>query len=295
MKLSQLREFLAIVEHGSLRAAARRLAVLQPALTRSIKNLENELGVALFERDVSGMRLTTSGQAFHRRASTIVQEAQRAREEIDQIQGQAQGNVSVALSIMPHVYMLPRALPAFRQRYPNTRVQLIEALLPAVESRLRDGSIDFYIGAVTRDPPGAGLTTQVLFENTRAVVARKGHPLAQARSLQALVDARWATTWVDYDAAGDLADVFDQHGLPPPTVTLQVRSTMSLLVGLAHSDLLAMVPTQWQCNELTSHSIQVLPIAEVLPAPPIVLVRRPGLSLTPPAEHLCDLLLRYTP
>src|SRR3954467_3311818 len=84
MKLEQLSHLTAIVEHRSLRAAARRLNVPQPALTRSIRSLEKELGVELFLREASGMVLTDAGRKFHVRASAIVHEADRAREELTQ-------------------------------------------------------------------------------------------------------------------------------------------------------------------------------------------------------------------
>lgn len=295
MKLTQLSELLAIVEHGSLRSAARRLGVPQPALTRSIRALEKELGIALFERDAGGMRLTAMGKLFHGRAGAIVHEVQKAHDEIAQTRGEGQGTVTVGMSIMPHVQMLPKALPAFRARYPKVRLQVIEGLFPDIESRLRDGTIDLYLGAAPRARPSPGLNIQLLFENTRAVVGRKGHPLRGARSLADLANAQWATTSIDYNADTDLRELFAHHGLPAPTLSLQVRSAMSLMVGLAYSDLLALLPIQWKDFPLTQHVLQVIPVVEPLPAPAIVLMRRPDLPLTPAAEYFVDLLLRHLP
>ena len=72
MKLTQMRDMVAVVERGSLRAAARHLDLAQPALTRSIGALERELGVTLFEREARGMVLTPAGKLFHRRASAVI-------------------------------------------------------------------------------------------------------------------------------------------------------------------------------------------------------------------------------
>jgi LysR family transcriptional regulator of abg operon len=295
MKLEQLQHLVAIVEHGSLRAASRRLQIPQPALTRSVRALEKELGGAVFLRETTGMVLTELGRRFHVRASTIIHEARRALDEIAQHSGDDRGTVVVALSIMPHVGMLPYALKAFRQRYPKVRIQLIEGLFPDAESGLRDGTIDFYLGAAPRNPPAPGLAVQKLFDNTRTVVCRKGHPLVGCRSLKELAGADWATTAVDYDAADDLLRLFSSHGLAAPQVVLQARSAMSVMVALAHSDLLAMLPVQWGEFPLTRDTLQAIPLAELLPAPAIVLVRRPDLPLTPAAEFLCDVLLRHGP
>lgn len=292
MKLDQLQHLVAIVEHGSLRAAARRLDAPQPALTRSIRALEKELGGALFLRETTGMTLTPMGRRFHVRASAIVHEARRAVEEIAQQEGDDRGSVVAALSIMPHVGMLPRALPAFRRRYPKVHLQLIEGLFPDVEHALREGAIDFYIGAAPRAAPAPGLVSRTILENTRAVVCRKGHPLAASRSLKALKDAEWAVTAVDYDADDDLARLFAGQGLKAPQVLLRVRSAMSIIVALAHSDLLAMLPVQWAEFPLTRDTLQVIAVREPLPAPKIVLIRRPDLPLTPAAEFFCDVLVR---
>ena len=147
MKLTQMRDMVAVVERGSLRAAARHLDLAQPALTRSIGALERELGVTLFEREARGMVLTSAGKLFHRRASAVINEVRRAREDFEQTDGNMGGTITVGLSIMPHMGMLPEALPAFRRRYPLVRLKIIEGLYPAMEAGLQDGSIDFYLGA----------------------------------------------------------------------------------------------------------------------------------------------------
>lgn len=130
------------------------------------------------------------------------------------------------------------------------------------------------------------------FDNTRAIVGRKGHPLAASRALKSLADADWATTSVDYNAEDNLHRLFASHGLSAPRVLLQARSAMSLMVGLAYSDLLAMLPTQWDGFPLTRDALEVIRVREALPAPAIVLIKRPSLPLTPAAEFLCDVLLR---
>jgi LysR family transcriptional regulator, regulator of abg operon len=295
MKLSQLHHLVAIVEHGSLRAAARHLDVPQPVLTRSIGVLEKELGGALFTRETKGMALTPIGRRFHTRASAIVHESQRAREEVAQQLGDERGTVVAAMSIMPHVGMFAHALPLFRQRYPRVCLQVFEGLFPDVEHKLRNGSLDFYLGAAPRTNPMPGLHTQVLFDNTRAVIARKGHPLSRAGSLKALASADWAITSVDYDAELDLNQLFASNGLKPPSILLHARSALSMMVALANSDLLAMLPIQWDEFPLTKDALDVVPICEVLPAPAIVLVRRSDLPLTPAAGYLVDMLLRQIP
>ncbi len=295
MKLDQLQHLVAIAEHGSLRAAARRLDVPQPALTRSVRALERELGVNLFVRQATGMTLTAEGARFHRRASAILAEARRAREEVQQPGTAYEGEVSVALSIMPHLGMLPDALPVFRRTYPKVKLQLIDSLMPGVEKALRDGSVDFYLGAAPRMRPAPGLAVQTLCTNTRVVVCRKGHPLARSRSLADLAQAAWAATTIDHNTEEDLGRLMADYGLPAPNILLRAHSGLSVMVALAQTDLLAMLPRQWLDCAQTRDQLATIAVQEALPAPDIVLVRRPDLPLSPPAEFLCDVLLRSLP
>jgi DNA-binding transcriptional LysR family regulator len=296
MKLTQLEFVTAIVEQGSLRAASRHLGVAQPVLTRGLRALEQELNAPLFLRQAQGMVLTAAGRVFHQRASAIVNDLQRAKQAVSQVTGDEGGQVVVGLSIMPHVGMLPQALPMFRRRYPEVRLKVIEGLYPALEGGLRDGSIDFYLGAAPRQTHLAqGLVQKRLFKNTRVVVGRQRHPLARAGSLKDLADAEWATTSVDHDAAADLRALFARHRLGVPKLRLQANSALSVIVALSSTDLLALLPVQWSEWPLLGGPLKVLNVSEALPAPDIVCVRRPDLPLTPAAEHLFDLLSRHAP
>ena len=295
MKLNQMRDMVAIAERGSLRAAARHLDLAQPALTRSIGALERELGVTLFERQARGMVLTSAGKLFHRRASAVINEVRRAREDFEQTEGDMRGAITIGLSIMPHMGMLPEALPVFRRRYPLVRLKIIEGLYPAMEAGLQDGSIDFYLGASPKGEPADGLIAQLLFRNTRTVIGRKGHPLAGAKSIRDLAKAEWATTTLDFNAETDLNELFAKHKLPAPHIVLQAQSALSVIVALSSCNLLAILPAQWNEFPLTRNVLQVINIKEKLPAPDIVMIRRPDLPLTPAADHFCDLMKRHLP
>jgi DNA-binding transcriptional LysR family regulator len=288
MKLNQLRDLMAIVERGSLRAAARHLGQAQPALTRSIRLLEQDLGTSLFEREARGMVLTPAGKLFYQRASLVVHELRHAREELEQHKGMMSGTVVMGLSIMPHVGLLPQALPRFREKFPQIKLQVIEGLYPAIEPGLRDGSIDFYLGAAPEEAIESGLISTELAQNTRTVVARKNHPLASATSIADLKDAQWASTSVSFNAENDLIELFTKHRLPAPKLMFQANSALSLMVALTSTDLIALLPVQWNDFHLTKDALQVIPIKEILPAPSIVCIQRPGLPLTPAAQWMFE-------
>jgi LysR family transcriptional regulator of abg operon len=294
MKLNQLRDAAAIAEHGSLRAAARALRLAQPALTRSVRELEHELGAPLFERRTKGMVLTPVGESFVRRARAILGDVERARVEVDQIMGGVGGSLVAGLSIAAHILLLPRSLKRFNKRYPDVHLKIIEGLFPTLIGGLRDGSVDFYIGPRPSGHIPEGLVVEKLFDNTRQIVCRVGHPLARKSdkpvSLRDLTHADWLTTSITQEADDELGAIFRRHELPPPRLVMQTQSALSVMLTLLHSDVLAMMPVQFTQFALIQKVITSIPVIEKLPAPPIVLVRRSGFSLTPAADYFVELL-----
>ena len=292
MKLHQLRDLVAVARRGSLRAAARQLGIAQPAITRSIHGLERELGAPLFERRAHGMALTPMGELLLARADVVLGEVRRAREEIEQWQGGTAGQITVCLSLAPHIALLPYALTECRKRYPRVVINLIEGFFPTIERELKDGRVDFYVGPVPATAIPSEFTMEKLFDNSRTVLGRRGHPLAGATSLADLIGAEWITTSITHKAEEELGAVFAKEGLTPPRLAMKAQSALSLLVALAYTDLLAMVPVQWADFELTRRTLARIDIGAPISAPEIVLVQRAGLPLTPAAGYFGDMLRR---
>lgn len=292
MKLAHLHIVTAVAERGSLRAAARELGIAQPALTRSIREIERDLGAPLFERRPKGTVLTPMGELFRRRAVSVLGELRRAREEIDQALGRATGQVTVALSSAAQISLLPHALAAFRRQYPEVRLNIRDGLFPTVETRLRDGDIDFYVGPLTDFTPVKELLVEKLFDNSRVILGRRGHPLGHAKTLADLVDARWIATSVTADSGAELEPLFERHGLPKPIVEMHLAAGLALAPAVANTDLLIMVPEQWLNLPLAAEQLMAFDLAEPLPAAPICLVTRARLPLTPAAQAFADLFAR---
>lgn len=291
MKLSQFRNFLAIADHGSLRAAARHLGLAQPALTRSMQELERELNVSLFERGARGVVLTEMGLRFQVRARTVQNEVRRAEEDIAQLQGTHEGQMKVCLSTVAHIALFPYALKEFRARYPNVVMDVLDGVYPSVELTLRSGALDCYVGpAPAQNAPD--MLVEKLFDNTRVILCRRGHPLVKATSLKQLTGAEWATTSITFRAEEELGPLFAQYGLATPRLVLRAHSALTYISAIAYSDLLTMLPVQWAQFEITRNALDVIEVVEPLPAPPICIVRRADLPLTPAVQYFCDMIRR---
>ena len=292
MKLHHLRNVVAVVDRGSLRAGAKHLGLAQPAMSRSIKELEQELGVVLFQRNKFGMTLTAVGEIFVRRARGMLAELQRTLDEIEQAKGVDFGQITVALSGAGHLALLSSMIGPFRRRFPNIRVKVVEGTFPMLETEIRDGLIDLYYGPVSKGFQDPALVVDLLFENARIIVARPNHPLRHATTLEELVSASWVTTPVAIDHDSEVNSVFQAAGLPAPHIAMQAASSMSLLTIITSSDLLAPLPQQWIEVIEATHMIERLHIRDVPDAPRICAVRRANVPLTPAAEYLNDLARR---
>jgi len=291
MRLTQIRDFLAVVDAGSLRAAARDLGVTQPALTKSVRQLEQELGATLVTRSVRGAIPTDAGRAFLARARAVSADLRRAREEIAQLGGAREGALAIGAAPGPALDLLPTVLPRLRRQWREATIRIVDVAPPEVLPALRQGAIDLAL-SVRLGPlaaPAAGCLIEPLYVIEPAIIARRGHALAAARSLAALKDAEWIQT----GPAGitpALPQAFQAAGLPPPRYRIDCQSFLALPALVAQSELLAVVPSQLAAREEKAGRVARLRIREKLPARPIALFRRADVPLTPIARECAQLL-----
>ena len=157
---------------------------------------------------------------------------------------------------------------------------------------MRNGQIDFYVGPVNPEKAEKDFLVEKLFDNQRYIYARKGHPLANASRLEELRGAKWLKPTGAGRAIGDFTDPFVEQGLPRPHDSVHTDSILSTLLAIAKTDLLAQLPSVWRGYSPLSDYLVALEKIGPLDAPPICIVRRRDLPLTPLAGHLSDLMRR---
>ena len=139
MRLTQIRDFLAVVECSGVRAAARKLGVAQPTVSNSVRELEAELHVQLLGRSSRGVALTPAGRAFHARAQLAATELRKTSEEAVQTGGSAAGTVTFSMGRVGVATVLPEAIARFRHQYPLARIRVIEGYGAPVLADVRNG------------------------------------------------------------------------------------------------------------------------------------------------------------
>lgn len=286
MRIPQIRYFLAAVEGGSVRAAARRAGITQPAMTKSLRQLEEALGARLFVRSARGIALTTAGRAFLARARIVDAELRRAGEDLAQLRGGGEG--SVAMGIAPAISLLvPDAMALFRRKFPAARVRIVEGVRTALLAPLREEQLDFVIAQDPGGPAEAGLRFRPLLRPALVVAGRRGHPLAHARSLRELAGASWLV-FNPPGAGGMLERAFRAAGLPAPRALVDCESYASALALLARSDVLGLLFSRVLEQPFAARFLHRFEIEERIGSPSIGMFLRADTPLAPAAAAMAQ-------
>jgi len=289
MTLNQLRDFIAVVESGGIRAAARKLGVSQPAITRSVRGLETELRARLLRRTPTGVVPTQPGRALFARARAAQAELRKAEEEVDQL-GQVASAVAFGVSPTSSI-VVPEAVTQFRQQFPHARIHIAEGLPKSLIPMVRDETLDFAICRKALVQLDSGLAFRPLFRNDFAIVARKGHPLEKANSLEQLVDACW-TSLLPLDAPdGPFAQAFSATGLPVPKQVTQCESYNTAIRLIAKTDMLGFLVRQLLSDPLLGNLLREIPVAEPLPSFAVGMFTRTVTPLTQVAAAMAKAVI----
>ncbi|MBB3181273.1 LysR substrate-binding domain-containing protein [Variovorax sp. Sphag1AA] len=287
MKLHQLRTFVAVAEHRSIRAAARALFVSQPAVTRTIRELEHDLDILLLRRSVEGVELTEAGAALQVRARLLLQDIRRTREELAFMKEGRGGQVSAAVTSTIGLTVLPDALESFMRRMPEARISLTEDAPPIALEKLRNGTLDFIVTNTLADDLPAEFVQHPLFVMQLMIVARAGHPARGARSLRELQGQRWVVPSLNRMPFHRL---FTSHELEPPAAILGCES-FGIAIHLASKmDLLMLASTPAYEPELRPRNLEPLKLKEGLPTVEVSVVTLRNARLTPATKCFVECL-----
>ena len=285
MRLSQLRDFISIVEAGSIRAAARSRDVSQPTMTKSMRRLEEELGVRLVQRTRQGIVPTAAGKAFFARARAVQAELRKADEELAQLAGERGGTAAFGVSATAAL-LIPEALVRFRGQHPGAYVRIVEGAVQALLPLVRDETLDFVLGPKVPGKTDPQFKSRPLFRLPLVVAGRRGHPLRAARSLRQLAGAPWLLFSASGWPGAMLERAFTAAGLPRPRSLVQCESYAAAIDQLVGTDTLGLVPPQQLSEPIGRGLLQEIPVTEPLPPVSFVMLIRADVPLTPVAAAM---------
>jgi DNA-binding transcriptional LysR family regulator len=240
----QLRHFLAVVEHKGITPAAEKLHISQPALTKSIQQLESSLGVALFERFPTGVVPTHFGEILARRVRLMDLEYRHALAEIQAIKGGAGGTINVGAGPVWMVRILPPIIAEFQKQQPKVKIKLRSGVIDTMVPALLAGELDV-ICASLDFPSHPEIVKENLTEISHVLIARAGHPLAARNDIKAadLLDYPWLAIANDYVGNSRVNSFFAANELDPPRIAVETTSTSGILSLVRAGDFIVNIPT----------------------------------------------------
>jgi DNA-binding transcriptional LysR family regulator len=259
MKLHQLAALVSASECGSLRQAAEKLRLSQPALSRSIRELEQELGVKLLERTPLGVEPTAYGKAVILRGRIVDSELRHAKDDIAHLRAATRGDLRIGATPVAAFSLLPDVLARLKKSRPQLQVSVTDGMGSSLFKQLRQGDFDFVFGRIDEAIDPHEFNTDILFDDSLVVVARRDHPLAKARSAQKTnwEGLEWILPSGDNPARSAFQRAFYARTGKAPRCTIDSNSFVTMLTIISQTQLLGIAPQQifriaWLQREFTA-------------------------------------------
>jgi DNA-binding transcriptional LysR family regulator len=278
-----LNAFLLVARLGSVGAAATALSLTQPAVSRTLRKLEQQLGVQLFVRHSTGMELTAFGRSLLPHAALLETGLHRALEEIDLLKGASKGVARVGILSSLVLDHLPTVLNNVRSKMPGIQLLVVEAPNHQLIRSLLRGEIDFAIAAVSPDLAEENIRVSTLMNDEICMVARAEHPILRKKSVtpNELCQYNWAmqekggAIWRYFQA------LFASADLDPPVVTLTANSIQTLKAVIVSSDLITVLPRISIRNEEKNKVLRPIPLRTAQWRRQLAILRRPNGPMLP--------------
>jgi DNA-binding transcriptional LysR family regulator len=285
MELRQLRHFQEIVRCSSFGQAADKLNITQPALSKSIRNLERSLGCQLLERHPSGVTPTEYGLVFLDYAALVTSELERAVEELNALRGRGRGVVRVGAGTTMMRYLLPQAVRRFMAQAEGNSVSFRQGLKDELMAALRRGDIDIMVGSTDPDQLPEDMRHEPVLQDRIVVVADKGHPLAGRKpiTLADLGHYQWVLPEASEPEGERLARAFRRAGLEPQRVAVRTGSSVFMAALLKDSAYLSYLPAALIALDVDYAHLTPIDLTEPIWPPVLVGItyRRRGVMLAP--------------
>lgn len=295
MDLRQLRYFLALTEHRSFVRAADAMGITQPAFSRSIQGLENELGCQLVDRGSKDLRPTPEGQVVLQHALTLVRGASNLTNEINQMTKLDAGEVRFGAGPALAARLVPDALLRFMAAHPRVRASLEVNNWENLSRSLSRDEIEFFVADIRQFEADPSFQTRPLTPRAGLFFCRAGHPLLAKESLSTndLFDYPLAATRIPVGARKVLANLSGKANLELhveceqfPLLEQIVRRSDAVGIGTCEA-----LREGLASGELVQLHLRNLPLNMESLSARCGIITRTGYRLSPAARTMIDLLI----
>jgi DNA-binding transcriptional LysR family regulator len=245
LKPRQLMLLTALDDVGNINRAAQVLSITQPAASKLLKDLEDALGVPLFDRLPRGMRATVYGDSMVRHARMALASLGKAHDEIEALKAGSFGQVSVGAITSPGLVLLPPAVALLKREQPGLQVSLQIETSDVLMERLTQGKLDMLVSRLFERHDKTGLRYEPLTEEPVCAVARPGHPLLGRTqlTLRDMADVCWIVPSAGSVLRHRFELMFQEQGLDAPTNVVETTALLFITRMLQQSDMVAVLAT----------------------------------------------------
>jgi DNA-binding transcriptional LysR family regulator len=238
LKLRHLQLVDALSEYRSMVRAAEHLHVTQPVITRGLQELEDILGVELFERTPRGLVPTAYGDAFTMHARDVIARLNQAGEHLVELAAGGRGSVTVGSHLFGSSMLLPRAICTFKLEHPASTVVVQHSTPDDLLADLLAGRVDMIVGRFYPYPEQHRLTDTPLYEEPARLVTRRDHPLQSnpPTSLAELADRMWVLPVLGTSLRPEVEDLLLRVGLRLPANRVECTSFLTVRRVLMQTD-----------------------------------------------------------
>ena len=284
--LRQLQFFVAAAEAASVSGAARALSISQSSVTEAIRALEEELGVALFERRARGLELTHKGSLFLRHATTILADVSTARMAFRDEAGAMGGRLSLGVTSLVAGYVLSDILSRFRRAYPQVELSAIEDDADYLQHLLIGGELDVAVLLTSSIRDRGALHVESLMVSPYRLWLPIGHALARVPAITLDQIAGESMIMLTVDEIEESTRKLMSALSVRPEIAFRTRSVEAVRSLVATGAGIAILPSLvYRPWSLEGDRIEIRDVSGDLPSVQVGLCWRKGAPLSPTAQN----------
>jgi DNA-binding transcriptional LysR family regulator len=289
LKLRDLDILMAVIEAGSMGKAASRLGISQPAISKAIVELEDALGVQLFDRGQRGVVPTSYGLALRTRSVSIFNDLRQGVQDIDFIADPTRGEIRIGTTEPVMSAIVSPVIDALSRNYPRMFFHIVAGDTATLYADVAERKIEVAICRMIGHLPDE-LAAEVLFHDSVAVMTAAANPLARRRNLKLadLANEPWVLFPYESFFGGAIAEIFRASGHEPPRLTVSTLSVHAQNELLATGRFLTVLPSFVLRLPGGSVPLKALPVALPNAPMPIGLITVKNRTLTPVAQLFID-------
>lgn len=287
-KINQLKNLRTVIFTGSIRAAAIATNQTPSAVTRSMQELESIVGAPLLKRGTHGVQLTEMGKFFEPCMNKVLNELERGMNDLSQFISDSQGAIRFGCSHLPAYGIMPGIIKNFQNRYPQTKLTVIEGQFSELVQSIRSGKLSFFVGMIMPDISLDEFHVEYLSSEQFHVFSSKNHSLVNSHSLEDLRNEKWYLPGAGVDMFTSLEKIIFPYGVGPEHSILYGDSVAIAEQLIINEGYISIGPKEILMNEYIGDKLSIINVSETLPIGHYAIIMRMKMKQPPITKWFID-------